>query len=275
MDASGRFIDPYGGIDDLSARILRHVSPAFAEDPLRILRVARFMARYPDFQIAPETLAFMQEMVQRGDMAHITPERLRAEYDKALDCPAPARFFQTLRDLHADIALFGQPIHTEGIATAFERLGTRATTLDGAWKFALAFSRADLSAFQTASFCHRLKVPKEYAQHLSAIQHFEPILSVIPHDAHTHWDIFKQADGVRRLPAFLELLTVIETQHPVSFDTTREAAKAASAVRFDPVALESIPPNERATHVNTMREAAFLSAWGQHLSHQPTRHGMR
>ena len=77
QDENGQIIDPYGGQADLTAKILRHVSPAFAEDPLRVLRVARFAARYADdgFSIAPETLDLMQQIVQQGELAHLSADR--------------------------------------------------------------------------------------------------------------------------------------------------------------------------------------------------------
>ena len=75
-DADGQLIDPYGGVRDLEARVFRHVSPAFAEDPLRILRVARFAARFTDFEVAPETRALMQHMVAAGEVDHLVAERV-------------------------------------------------------------------------------------------------------------------------------------------------------------------------------------------------------
>ncbi|MBN0322004.1 multifunctional CCA tRNA nucleotidyl transferase/2'3'-cyclic phosphodiesterase/2'nucleotidase/phosphatase, partial [Pseudomonas aeruginosa] len=78
QDADGAIIDPYGGQNDLRQRLLRHVSPAFSEDPLRVLRVARFAARYAHlgFRIAEETQALMAAMVEAGELAHLTPERV-------------------------------------------------------------------------------------------------------------------------------------------------------------------------------------------------------
>src|SRR5450830_1448853 len=79
----GTLIDPWGGQQDLHQRVLRHVTPAFREDPVRILRVARFAARFPDFTLAPETLALMQEMVEDGEVDHLVPER--ADYHPEVD----------------------------------------------------------------------------------------------------------------------------------------------------------------------------------------------
>ncbi len=100
-DESGRLIDPYGGIADLQARIFRHVSPAFAEDPLRILRVARFAARFTDFELAPETLALMRDMSASGEVDHLVPERMWQELARGLMESRPSRMIRTLRDCGA------------------------------------------------------------------------------------------------------------------------------------------------------------------------------
>jgi tRNA nucleotidyltransferase (CCA-adding enzyme) len=99
MDEGGAIIDPFGGRRDLEARMLRHVSPAFAEDPVRVLRVARFAARYAPlgFRIADETLALMQVMVEAGEVDHLVAERVWAETRKALAEPAPSAFVRALR----------------------------------------------------------------------------------------------------------------------------------------------------------------------------------
>ena len=98
-DAQGRLIDPYNGRRDLEERWLRHVSPAFAEDPVRILRVARFSARYArlGFRIAPETLELMQQMVNDGEVDALVPERVWAETVRALAENDPANFIRALR----------------------------------------------------------------------------------------------------------------------------------------------------------------------------------
>lgn len=106
-DDQGNLIDPYNGQQDLEARILRHVSPAFAEDPLRVLRVARFAARYAPlgFSVAPETLALMRQLAESGELAHLTAERSWKEISRALMEPRPDVFVQVLRDCGALAAL--------------------------------------------------------------------------------------------------------------------------------------------------------------------------
>ena len=94
--AEGIF-DPYHGVTDLHAKVLRHVTEAFAEDPVRILRVARFAARFTDFSVAPETMALMQTMVQAGEVAHLVPERVWQEISRGLMQAQPERMFAVLR----------------------------------------------------------------------------------------------------------------------------------------------------------------------------------
>ena len=117
-DAQGQLYDPYGGQRDLEARLLRHVSPAFAEDPLRVLRVARFAARYAPlgFRVAEETLALMRQLTESGELQALTAERSWKEISRALMEPRPDVFIQVLRDCGALAellpevdALFGVP----------------------------------------------------------------------------------------------------------------------------------------------------------------------
>mgnify|MGYP006193181281 FL=1 len=115
-------VDPHGGARDIEARVLRHVGPAFAEDPLRVLRAARFMARFAPlgFQLAPETLALMREMVAAGELEHLVPERVWQELRRGLASPRPSAFLATLRASGAlDVvlpevdALYGVPQRAE------------------------------------------------------------------------------------------------------------------------------------------------------------------
>ena len=118
QDDKGQLYDPYHGQQDLSNRILRHVSDAFVEDPLRVLRVARFAAKlhHLNFTVAPETMVMMSEIVQSGELAHLTAERVWQEWHKSLSTPHPEVFLSVLRECGAlavvlpEIdALFGVP----------------------------------------------------------------------------------------------------------------------------------------------------------------------
>jgi tRNA nucleotidyltransferase (CCA-adding enzyme) len=94
---TGQIVDPYGGQRDLQAKVLRHVTHAFAEDPVRILRVARFAARFADFSVADETMALMRQMVEDGEVDHLVPERVWQELARGLMSAQPSRMFEVLR----------------------------------------------------------------------------------------------------------------------------------------------------------------------------------
>ena len=207
-DPDGRLIDPYHGARDLEARWLRHVSPAFAEDPVRILRVARFSARYAPlgFRVAPETLDLMRAMIANGEVDHLVPERVWTETARALSESRPERFFETLRDCGALARifpeldrLFGVPqppahhpeidtgIHTLMVLAQAARLGADAAT-----RFAVLVhdlgkgttppeewpshhGHEQRGADLVRSFCQRLRVPHLYRE-----------LAVVTARYHTH-----------------------------------------------------------------------------------------
>lgn len=122
QDAGGNLVDPHGGARDIEARVLRHVGAAFVEDPLRVLRAARFMARFAPlgFSVAPETLALMRQMVDAGELAELVPERVWQELRRALCSARPSAFLRTLHDCSALAAvlpevdaLYGVPQRAE------------------------------------------------------------------------------------------------------------------------------------------------------------------
>ncbi|GAB4182821.1 MAG: multifunctional CCA addition/repair protein [Wenzhouxiangellaceae bacterium] len=116
-DQHGHIIDPYGGQRDLRQRLLRHVSPAFREDPLRVLRVARFAARYASlgFTVAPETMSLMREISTSGELTYLPGERVWQELRQALCCQQPSRFFQVLQQAKALHALLPELSALHGV----------------------------------------------------------------------------------------------------------------------------------------------------------------
>ncbi|MDQ3268756.1 MAG: multifunctional CCA addition/repair protein [Pseudomonadota bacterium] len=122
QDEHGQLVDPYGGVRDIEARVLRHVGNAFVEDPLRVLRAARFMARFAShgFTIAPETMALMRRMVASGELSDLVPERVWQELRRATASARPSAFLRTLHDCGALAvvlpevdALYGVPQRAE------------------------------------------------------------------------------------------------------------------------------------------------------------------
>jgi tRNA nucleotidyltransferase (CCA-adding enzyme) len=196
QDTAGRFVDPFGGRADLAAGILRHVSDAFVEDPVRVLRIARFAARFAPlgFRIAPETAALMRTLVNSGELAHLVPERVFEELKKALTEPKPSAFLRALRACGAlrvvfpEIdALYGVPqraryhpeictgVHQElvsdqaaSLAPGDALLGFCALTHD----FGKALTPAHVlpahigheegGVAPVAAFCTRLRVPTQW-----------------------------------------------------------------------------------------------------------------
>jgi tRNA nucleotidyltransferase (CCA-adding enzyme) len=121
-DAGGQLIDPFGGARDLAARVLRHVSPAFREDPLRVLRVARFAARFAPlgFRVHPETLGLMREISGSGELEHLVAERVWAEVAAAMTAAEPGQFVQVLRECGALAVLLPEVERLFGVPQAPE-----------------------------------------------------------------------------------------------------------------------------------------------------------
>jgi tRNA nucleotidyltransferase (CCA-adding enzyme) len=243
--ADGAIVDPFGGQRDLEARVLRHVSPAFAEDPVRVLRVARFAARYAPlgFRVAVETLTLMRRMVQDGEVDHLVAERVWAETRKALAEPMPSAFLQVLRacdalrvvfpEVHA---LYGVPqraeyhpevdtgIHVEMVLDMAARLAPRddlvgwcALTHD----LGKALTPKDElprhirhehnGVAPVRSVCGRLKVPAEHAALAELVCRFHL-------DAHralelrpgTVLELLERLDSFRRPERLTRFLVVCE-----------------------------------------------------------------
>ncbi len=158
QDEHGELIDPCGGRADLEARVLRHVSPAFAEDPLRILRTARFQARFASlgFRVAAETLALMRQMVESGEVDALVPERVWQETARALTGPNPWTYFQTLRACGALARLFPEIEALHGVP----QTATYHPEIDTAVHVGMALERAAAESqplpVMYAVLCHDL-----------------------------------------------------------------------------------------------------------------------
>ena len=232
-DEDGSLVDPYGGARDLQARVLRHVGPAFVEDPLRVLRAARFMARFAElgFSVAPETTALMRSMAESGELAELVPERVWQELRRALASARPSAFLRTLRDADALAAvlpevdaLYGVPqraeyhpevdtgIHIElvcdmaarlapgddtiGFAALTHDLGKALTPADMLPRH-LGHEHAGLEPLRV--LCERLRVPTEHRQLAEAAcrEH----LNVHRYDelrASTVYELIARCDGFRQ-----------------------------------------------------------------------------
>ncbi|QHA87789.1 multifunctional CCA addition/repair protein [Serratia rhizosphaerae] len=166
----GELVDPYHGVDDLKARVLRHVSAAFGEDPLRVLRVARFAARFAHlgFTIAPETAALMRQMADSGELSALTAERVWKETEKALQSRSPQVYFQVLRDCHALGVLFPEIDALFGVPAPEKWHPEIDTGIHTLMTLALAARLSPEIDVRFAALCHDLGkglTPKEYWPH--------------------------------------------------------------------------------------------------------------
>ncbi|HDR0672444.1 TPA: multifunctional CCA addition/repair protein [Pasteurella multocida] len=175
QDLDGKIYDFYGGLTDLKQRLLRHVSPAFAEDPLRVLRVARFAARYHalGFTIASETRELMQQLSQSCELSNLTAERVWLETEKALLEPHPEVYFQTLQEVGALQVLFPELAALQGVpnpAKYHPEIDTFVHTMLVLQQAVLLTENtdSDKSAVRFAAICHDLGkalTPKEILPH--------------------------------------------------------------------------------------------------------------
>jgi tRNA nucleotidyltransferase (CCA-adding enzyme) len=242
--ADGTIIDPYGGRRDLESRLLRHVSAAFVEDPVRILRLARFAARFQGlgFTVAPETLALMQQMVRSGEVGALVPERVWQETERALGEQRADIFFTTLRDCGALAvvfpeldALYGIPQpprwHPEVDTGVHVMLALRyAAALGAPTTVRFAVLMHDLGKARTPreqwpshrgheeagvplieALCQRLRVPNGYRElALLAARHHQLVHRAQELRADTVLKLLENTDAFRRPERFGEMLLACE-----------------------------------------------------------------
>lgn len=243
-DESGNLIDFYGGRSDLEDRILRHVSTAFAEDPVRILRVARFAARYADlgFRVADETMSLMRSMVEAGEADALVPERVWQELAKALTEIEPSRFFQVLRNCGALARLFPevdrlfgipQPekwhpeidtgIHTMMVLDMAARLSPDPEVAFAALTHDLGKGTTpeeilpshkgheERSVELIEGLCERLKAPRRFCELARVAARYHGLVHKVDElRPGTIVDLFQGADAFRRPGRFEQMLTTCE-----------------------------------------------------------------
>ncbi len=207
MDDQGEFIDPYHGLDDIHQKVLRHISLAFREDPLRVLRVARFAARYHHlgFQIAPETLSLMQEITHSGEIACLTAERIWKETEKALSTQSPQVYFERLADCSALAILFPKLVLTKHVVAGLQRSASLTDELD--IRFALLCIEME-NAQWIESLCDKIKVPNSYRRVAIMVNKYhQSIYNIEQLSPADIINIFNQID-VWRNPHYLTQLIV-------------------------------------------------------------------
>jgi tRNA nucleotidyltransferase (CCA-adding enzyme) len=241
-DESGALVDPFGGEKDLRAGVLRHVSESFEEDPVRILRVARFAARF-GFRIADETMALMQAMVASGEADHLVAERVWQEFSRGLAEAQPKLMFEAL-----------------------EQCGLRAKLLPELEKVPRSFSgplpvRFALLCWPLAegaieALCDRLKVPNEERELALAACRCRPLLAAkTPQEL---LELFKRGDAFRRRERFAQLLQAARQAQPgLDLQIVEKALQAAAGV--DAGAIARADPANIPARLDEARRQAIAS----------------
>ncbi|NDH82330.1 MAG: polynucleotide adenylyltransferase [Burkholderiaceae bacterium] len=208
----GEIVDPYGGQADLKAGVLRHVSKAFLEDPLRVLRVARFAARFADFHIAPETLLHMRRMVEALELETLSRERIWQELSRAMEETEPLRFIETLNHCNAlsDVlpASFEKQWHQEAaqerIRQAMQLIDRVSPRLNQRMACLLRF----ISSTEIQEWAKGSKWPNEIAEYCQIVADFEVVHAKLI--AKDMLAFFNRADLWRKPNRISELLTLYE-----------------------------------------------------------------
>ncbi len=208
----GEIVDPYGGQADLKAGVLRHVSKAFLEDPLRVLRVARFAARFADFHIAPETLVHMRRMVEALELETLSRERIWQELSRAMEETEPLRFIETLNHCNAlsDVlpASFEKQWHQEAaqerIRQAMQLIDRVSPRLNQRMACLLRF----ISSTEIQEWAKGSKWPNEIAEYCQIVADFEVVHAKLI--AKDMLAFFNRADLWRKPNRISELLTLYE-----------------------------------------------------------------
>jgi len=240
----GTLIDPFHGRRDLQDKVLRHVSEAFQEDPVRILRVARFAARF-GFRIAGETMQLMSAMVASGEADHLVPERVWQEFAKGLAEPQPALMFEALERCGLRAKLLAE---LQAIPSGFSGpLPVRFALL--CWPLAEA---------QILALCERLKVPNEERELAVLACRTQKLLGAARPGEYL--DLFKRADAFRRPERFALLLQAAKLARP-GFNAERieKAFAAADAVDAGEIAKHASAPAAISALLDNAREQAIAA----------------
>jgi len=245
----GRLIDPFGGERDLRAGILRHVSEAFQEDPVRILRVARFAARF-GFRIAEPTMQLMKSMVASGEADHLVPERVWQEFARGLAEPHPERMFEALEACGLRARLMPE-------------LSRMPKNYVGPLPVRFAVLCWMLTEAEVTALCERLRAPNEERDLALLAARLRGALSASMSSTTPRelLDLLKRADAFRRPERFALLLEAARLAQP-GFDAARieRALQAAAAVDAGAVAKRAGAPAGIPALLDREREAAIAAA---------------
>ncbi len=210
----GPVIDPYNGQADLAAKVFRHVSDAFAEDPLRLLRIARFSARFPEFQIANETMAALQAIVQSGELNSLSAERIWQELARGLVASKPMHLFQVLLNTGAAKTILPPSLTTALVDQTFrEGLIKNLELAGGALEERCAVVLMDLSASEIRSWAECVRMPIEIRDFSEIFSSLKLLLDQFPKGDFQAADVlvwFNRADVWRKPDRAQVLLSLSE-----------------------------------------------------------------
>ena len=239
----GELTDPFNGQEDLEARELRHVSEAFKEDPLRILRTARFAARFQPlgFSVCVDTMALMRAMVAEGEVEHLVPERVWQEIQRAIHELSPCTFFQVLRDCDALAVLIPELTPDTDFSAAMDAL-QRVHALEGSTTERFAALLCPLGEPACIARAKALKAPNDCQQLARLVAASIPVISQLDPmrpNAGVLLELLEKVDVWRRPERFSQLINVLEctltNSDQAQLEPLNKAADAASGV--DPQAL--------------------------------------
>ncbi|MBU6468421.1 MAG: multifunctional CCA tRNA nucleotidyl transferase/2'3'-cyclic phosphodiesterase/2'nucleotidase/phosphatase [Betaproteobacteria bacterium] len=247
----GQIIDPYGGIKDCQQRVLRHVSEAFVEDPVRILRVARFLARFKrpfGFTLAPETLALMKTMSANGEVDALVPERVWQELSRALMETTPSAFFEVLEECGALNKIVPQlaaywPTQQHRALEFVDQLAALKQNLNerfAGWLLAI-FSATENAAPSIEAICQQLKCPRECKDlTLLAYQLSQARLEKIQTSAQDTLTLLEHTDALRRPERYREALTLVLLLRHASLEEATNHPLYRAASLLQPIKLPSV-----------------------------------
>ncbi len=221
----GELVDPLGGAADVRARVFRHVGEAFQEDPVRILRLGRFAARFDDFTVAPETMALCQRMVQAGEADALVAERVWKELSRGLMAKKPSRMLGVLRDSGALARVMPELQGVDDVASDIDRSAQAGLSLAG--RYALLCRLTP----EREALGRRMRVPTECNDYARLLPE---VLTGLDHadqgGADAQLALMERADALRKPDRFLNLLETAAVLRKVDIDAWRTRASAARNV---------------------------------------------
>lgn len=270
QDENGKLVDPYHGQADIKNRVLRHVGPAFSEDPLRVLRVARFAARYHHlgFTIAPETFVMMKDMVANGELKTLTKERIWLEIEKCLKTNSLHLFIDILNDIAAlpdvlPILPTWTKIQKEKVTSSHSFIEQTETNHHAdthqICHFCLCLEQCDAHNLQNIE--QTLKIPSLFANSLRDYQLLLQFLALTHHSAEDILNLFNQVDLWRRperLSLLLEILKYSQNHNDIA-QKLQNCATSAQAVTAQQVMALGFKGAEIKLGLHTARIAAIVN----------------